>query len=188
MNQKIVNADIVKALNESVENNKKNTVHTIDFNVEWDCDDGECDLDSSFTVDVDFEGIDVDNEEEVSEFLSNWLSDTYGFTHKNFRYHFSKPWKTICEIFKILKSKGFTNRLNQKDNLLEFRGSIINGRNEKCDSEGTFEVTKDGIVAYSIVMTVNGKEIGEIVGSFGNYDSLEDIIVDIIAPEYENLN
>ena len=75
-----------------------------------------------------------------------------------------------------------------KDNLLEFRGSIMNGKNEKCDSEGTFEVTKDGIVAYSIVMTVNGKEIGETVGSFGNYNSLEDVIVSIIAPEYKNIN
>lgn len=188
MNQKIVNVDIVKALNESTENNKKDTVHTIDFNVEWDCDDEECDLDNSFTADVDFEGIDVDNEEEVSEFLSEWLSDTYGFAHKNFRYHFSRPWRTICEIFKILKSKGFTNRLYQKDNLLEFRGSIMNSKNEKCDSEGTFEVMKDGIVSYSIVMTIDGKKIGETCGSFGNYGSLEDAIVGIIAPEHENLN
>ena len=58
------------------------------FDVKWDIEDG-IDIDENFQATVPFEDdVDFDDEESVSDYLSDWLSDTYGYCHYGFDYNF----------------------------------------------------------------------------------------------------
>ena len=56
-------------------------------NVAWDIDEGveldEVGLKENFVVDVDIEDVE---EDEIDDYLSDWLSDIYGYCHFGFDY------------------------------------------------------------------------------------------------------
>lgn len=54
--------------------------------IKWDMEDEVINLPETLEADIDFEDIDIDNEDEVSDFLSDWLSDEYGYCHYGFDY------------------------------------------------------------------------------------------------------
>lgn len=57
------------------------------FNVDWDVDGNqsleELGLETDFVEEVNIEDID---EDELDDYLSDWLSDEYGFCHFGFDY------------------------------------------------------------------------------------------------------
>ena len=58
------------------------------YNVNWDVEEevgslNELGLETDFIEDVDIEDIDDD---ELDDFLSDWLSDEYGYCHFGFDY------------------------------------------------------------------------------------------------------
>ena len=58
--------------------------------VQWDTD-GEAELESDFNA---FVPAPESEDTDIDEYLSDWLSDTYGFCHKGFNYRISKE---ICD-------------------------------------------------------------------------------------------
>lgn len=55
----------------------------VEFDVDWDCEADDA-PESHFIAEVNFDGIDINDEEAVEEFLSDWLSEEYGYTHNGF--------------------------------------------------------------------------------------------------------
>ena len=55
------------------------------FWVDWDTDPG-VEVASDFEAMVDFEDVDTSDSEEMTDYLSDWLSDTYGFCHNGFNW------------------------------------------------------------------------------------------------------
>lgn len=58
-------------------------------NVKWDATKEEiieCGLDKRFIAHIEVNENIVNDEEELTEFLSDWLSDEFGFCHKGFDY------------------------------------------------------------------------------------------------------
>lgn len=53
--------------------------------VEWDVEPG-VEIAPDFSAVVEFDDDVTYDEDKVADFLSNWLSDTYGFRHKGFIY------------------------------------------------------------------------------------------------------
>ena len=56
--------------------------------IKWDAEEGVTDLPETFEADVDFEDVDMNNENEISDFLSDWLTDEYGYCHYGFDYEY----------------------------------------------------------------------------------------------------
>lgn len=55
--------------------------------VEWDAEPG-VEIAPDFSAVVEFDDDVIYDEDAVADFLSDWLSDTYGFCHKGFIYCF----------------------------------------------------------------------------------------------------
>ena len=60
-------------------------------NIKWDCEESdEFDyLPTAFETEIE-EADEYDNEEELADFLSDWLSDEYGYCHKGFDFEVIK--------------------------------------------------------------------------------------------------
>ena len=55
--------------------------------IKWDCEDDERDvLPSALSVEIEEADDFADDEEGLTDFLSDWLSDEYGYCHKGFDY------------------------------------------------------------------------------------------------------
>ena len=61
-------------------------ISTVHFsNVLWDYDDEDVVLDSDLPTDITAE-IDIPECDSISDFLSDWLSEEYGYCHKGFSF------------------------------------------------------------------------------------------------------
>ena len=56
------------------------------FRVNWDCDREEDFVKSNFIAEVEVPVDIIGDEEALDDFLSDWLSDEYGFCHSGFIY------------------------------------------------------------------------------------------------------
>jgi len=75
---------ISKAIEEAKGEKKSGNTLMVEFDVDWDCDEEGEAPESHFATEVDFDDIDIDNKDAVMGFLSDWLSEEYGFTHNGF--------------------------------------------------------------------------------------------------------
>lgn len=59
------------------------------FNVKWDEADKSIPRKFSSVVEID-DDIDINDESELSDFLSDWLSDNFGYCHNGFTFKIVK--------------------------------------------------------------------------------------------------
>ena len=56
------------------------------FGILWDTDYEPVDLPEEVNVTISSSEVDLNDDELVSDFISDWLSDEYGFCHYGFDY------------------------------------------------------------------------------------------------------
>ena len=56
------------------------------FDIKWDIDCDPVDLPDEVNVTISSSEVDLTDDELVSDFISDWLSDEYGFCHYGFDY------------------------------------------------------------------------------------------------------
>ena len=57
------------------------------FDILWDTDYEPVNLPEEATVTISSSSVDLNDDELVSEYISDWLSDEYGFCHYGFDYN-----------------------------------------------------------------------------------------------------